>query len=80
MSKSRPVTITPRLPEVAPPALHDVADLLALGFIRYRRRQLAAAATTAEAPTIRSNPLDDVVPRAPLATGDRRTSQTGVPT
>ena len=56
--------------------LHDVADLLALGYVRYRARQAALEARASRVASAQ-NPLDDVPPRATFATGERRTSETG---
>ena len=54
----------------------EVAHILALGFLRARKRQ---AARTALAGLVGSgaNALDDVPPQATLATRERRTSETG---
>ena len=59
--------------------VRDVADLLALGFLRYRQRADEAgdtgAGVEASAETVRKA-LDDVPRRASLRPGDRRTSKT----
>ena len=55
--------------------VREVADLLALGYARYRRRAAGEAARMARENSVgpTSNPLDDVAHRALMATGDRRT-------
>ena len=43
---------------------HEMAELLAVGYLRYRRRTTARAAEKAAAWA--SKPLDDVPPKGPL--------------
>jgi hypothetical protein len=64
------------VPTDARSRLLDVADLLALGYVRYRARQAALEARARRVESAQ-NALDDVPPRATLATGERRTSETG---
>ena len=52
----------------------EIARILALGYLRLRKRQAALAAAAYR----RANPLDDVAPEGRFATGDCRTSKTGV--
>lgn len=56
--------------------LREVADLLALGYLRARKRDAAQKATARRALSQR-NSLDDVAPRGMFATGDSATSTEG---
>ena len=73
---------TAHLPDLSsPPAagraggLATVAEILALGYFRYRRK-LAAGGPQKEAPAA-EKPLDDVTPRGRVGTGEGRTPETG---
>ena len=57
--------------------LCEIAHLLALGYLRARKRQAARQALGASVDA-GANALDDVPPQATFATGERRTSKTGV--
>ena len=54
----------------------EIAELLALGYLRARKRQVDRDAKRRRALSP-LNPLDDVAPGGKFATGDRRTSETG---
>jgi len=54
----------------------EVADLLALGYLRYRKSQARRQAVEKEATGV-EKPLDDVTPRGRVGTGERRTPETG---
>ena len=58
--------------------IREVADLLALGYLRYRQRAAGEAARMARESRVgsTSNPLDDVRHRANLRPRDRRISKT----
>ena len=55
--------------------MHELADLLALGYLRARNRKAAQVARSRRMQTS-SNALDDVPPEATLVPGERRTSET----
>ena len=54
----------------------EIAHILALGYLRARKRQMAREAKRISARNPET-PLDDVAPEATVATGERRTSETG---
>ena len=59
--------------------VREIADLLALGYLRYRQRAAGEAARMARASSVgsASNPLDEVAHRAFMATGDPQQTETG---
>jgi hypothetical protein len=54
----------------------ELAHILALGYLRARKRQIDRESKRISARGL-ENPLDDVAPEATVATGERRTSETG---
>ena len=57
------------------PRIAELAELLALGYLRCRARQ-AAQEARAKRREASEKPLDDVAPEATLVPGERRTSET----
>ena len=62
--------VAPTAPQ--PRWVRDVAELLALGYVRFRKREAARMARASSVGSA-SNPLDEVAHRAFMATGERRT-------
>jgi len=62
-------SIAPRCP------LETVAEILALGYFRYRCK--LAGGDQQKEPQSAENPLDDVTPRGRVGTGEGRTPETG---
>ena len=65
--------VAPTAPQ--PRWVRDVAELLALGYVRFRKREAARMARASSVGSA-SNPLDDVRHRANLRPRDRRISKT----
>ena len=58
-----------------PGRVNELAELLALGYLRYRARQ-ATSATRVKGLEAPEKALDDVAPGGTLVPGERRTSET----
>ena len=74
------VRVVPMVGAVCPPRVCEIAELVALGYLRSRKRQAAlrAASQARRAPVgSRAKALDDVPPQATFATGDSRTDTEG---
>ena len=54
----------------------EIADILALGYMRHRKRQARKLVVEKEAHPA-EKPLDDVAPRGRVGTGEGRTPETG---
>lgn len=63
----------PRTCETKP--LREIAELLALGYLRHRKR--LAHAQARESSSRPENPLDDVAPRGRVRTPENRTPENG---
>jgi len=56
--------------------VREIADLLVLGYLRYRKRQARKCVVEKEAPRA-ENPLDDVAPEGRVPLPENRTPENG---